>query len=577
MTTVATYLFTRLRQLGVQSIFGVPGDYNLRLLDFVDQNDLHWVGNCNELNAAYAADAYARIKGLGAIITTFGVGELSAINGIAGAYAERSPVVHIVGTPSRDLQNAKVKMHHTFADGDYRRFAQIHSHVTVAQANLLDVALIPDQIDWILLQAMVHSRPVYLEIPDDVATAPVSPVKLTKRLTLPVCDESAAEEEILEEFVKRVASARQPVILVDGESRGMNILQEVDMFVKRTGWPTWTTIFGKGLVNEQLPNSYGIYTGRYGDGESHTYVQSSDLIVFFGPHLSDTNTQNFTTIPSEDITVGLCFDRVHVGARSFRNVPAKRMVQAFLDRLSRIDIPTLENMPSKQAYQADASTLDRAGPLVQKHFYRFVNNIFQESDIILTETGTAAHGGRSFLLPEKASFFTAVTWLSIGYMLPATLGATLARRDSDSTLPAENDSPRAILFVGDGSLQMSIQELSTIIKERLNVIVVIINNDGYTIERAIHGRNQKYNDIASWRHLDALSFFNAPLEHVKVNQFYARTWGELGSVLASPGFQSGTGVRILEVFMGREDCQGSLLAMLEKQVTQDQRDAVAIS
>lgn len=110
---IAEYLFTRLRQLGCLSCHGLPGDFSLRMLDFVHSSGVQWVGNCNELNAGYAADAYARLNGLGALCTTFGVGELSAVNAVAGSYAERVPVVHIVGTPGRKSQREGMLLHHT--------------------------------------------------------------------------------------------------------------------------------------------------------------------------------------------------------------------------------------------------------------------------------------------------------------------------------------------------------------------------------------------------------------------------------------------------------------------------------
>src|SRR4051794_27575791 len=155
--TLAEYLFIRLRQLGVGAIHGVPGDYNLTLLDYVEPTGLLWVGNANELNAGYAADGYARIKGVGALVTTFGVGELSAINAIAGAFTERAAVVHIVGTPPRASQDGRLKIHHTFNDGEYRRFGLMAAQVTVAQANLRDPRTCPEQIDEVLRQCLIHS------------------------------------------------------------------------------------------------------------------------------------------------------------------------------------------------------------------------------------------------------------------------------------------------------------------------------------------------------------------------------------------------------------------------------------
>jgi len=116
---VAEYLFTRLHQMGVRSIHGLPGDYNLVALDYIPKLDLKWVGNVNELNAGYAADGYARIKGISALVTTFGVGELSAANAIAGAYSEHVPVVHIVGVPSTISQRDGMLLHHTLGNGNF--------------------------------------------------------------------------------------------------------------------------------------------------------------------------------------------------------------------------------------------------------------------------------------------------------------------------------------------------------------------------------------------------------------------------------------------------------------------------
>src|SRR5215468_8526828 len=137
VTTVAGYLLTRLAQIGLASVFGVPGDYNLPILDVIaGRPELAWIGMATEPGAGYAADSYARLRGIGALVTTFGVGELSAINAIAGAYAESVPVVHIVGTPALTARNAGVTLHHNLPDGDYDHFARMAAQVTAAQADL---------------------------------------------------------------------------------------------------------------------------------------------------------------------------------------------------------------------------------------------------------------------------------------------------------------------------------------------------------------------------------------------------------------------------------------------------------
>ncbi|KAJ6013503.1 pyruvate decarboxylase [Penicillium herquei] len=556
---LSEYLFTRLHQLGIRSVFGVPGDYNLRLLDFVEPAGLHWVGNCNELNAAYAADGYARINGFSALVTTFGVGELSAINGIAGAFTEKSPVIHIVGTPSRSDQEKRAKLHHTLADGDYRHFATIASHVTRAQTNLVDAQTVPGQIDEVLKQAMIHSQPVYIEIPDDMADVCVSAAEL--KTPLCISDDLFSENEPIQPILNRIYSTKQPIILVDGECRALGIVQQVNELITATGWPTWTTIFGKDIVDGELPNLYGNYTGSLGSDIYNAYFESADLIISLGPHHTDTNTANFSLIPPESVTVSISKNIIQIGDEVHRDI-SNGFLSRLLGALDFKRIPKVEGPPRSPA-TSDQVDHDPEGPLIQKSFWRFVNRLLRTGDLILTETGTASYGGRHFKLPSASRLFGAVTWLSIGYMLPATLGAALAKSEIDP------ESHRAILFIGDGSLQMSVQEISTIIKENLNVIIFVIKNDGYTIERAIHGRKQGYNDIAIWRHSYALQFFGADEKHATENCFTARTYSELENILATDKIQNGKGLRIVEVYMGREDVQGVLLGLLRKQIAEE--------
>lgn len=566
---LADYLFVRLRQLGVQSVFGVPGDYNLRLLDFVVPAGLHWVGNCNELNAAYAADGYARLNGLSALITTFGVGELSAANGIAGAYAERSAVVHIVGTPPRPLASSRALMHHTFNDGEYRRFAAMAIHITVAQTSLTDAVTTPEKIDWILQQALIHNRPVYLEVPDDMGDVLVSSQNLKAPIQVPSVPSPLHEPKVIDRILERVYSALRPLIFVDGESRALGIVEQVEALIKATNWPTWTSVYGKGLINEQLPNVYGLYAAAFGDKPAQEYFESADLILTFGPHYSDTNSYFNTTVPKAAAAITFKDTTVELENEIHRDMSPKKILQHLLQTLdsTRLAKPS---EPTKQVVTTD--DIKATDALAQNNFFRLVNPLLAEGDTVLAETGTAAYGGRSFKLPPQSRFFSAVTWLSIGYMLPATLGAALAKRDQTKTSSSSSRKSQTVLIIGDGSLQMTAQEISVMIKEKLDIVIFIINNEGYTIERVIHGRKQPYNDVPFWRHTEALRYFGADEEHIAQNTFAARTCGELQEVLKSEKLRSGSGVRLVEVMMEREDVQGPLLYLLNKQIAEEQQE-----
>jgi pyruvate decarboxylase len=431
--TLADYVFARLHQLGIRSVFGVPGDYNLRLLDFVEPAGLHWVGNCNELNAAYAADAYARIHGTSALITTFAVGELSAVNAIAGAYAEKAPIISIVGTPARATQEARTNVHHTFADGDFSRFAAMHTHVTVAQTNLLDPRTAPEQFDVTVQQALIHSRPVYIQIPADMVDVKVSAAGLKSKISLPAISHGDNESKVSTRILELMHSAKKPFVFVDGESRCLDVLDEIHELVKTTGWPVWTSPFGKGLVDEHLESFRGIYNADLGGESAKSYFESADLALVFGPHFSSTNTALFSTIPKQAISISFSERHVKIGAEITRDVSNKKLVAELLKQL---DI-------SKLSKPEGPSTLDRTQPsvessesLTQKDFYRVINPMLRPGDIVMGETGTASHGSRDLVLPSGSYYFTAVTWLSIGYMLPAALGAALARKSLSVPLPA---------------------------------------------------------------------------------------------------------------------------------------------
>ncbi|KAJ6093297.1 Thiamine pyrophosphate enzyme C-terminal TPP-binding [Penicillium sp. IBT 16267x] len=563
---LADYLFTRLLQLGVQSVFGVPGDYNLRLLDYVVPAGLHWVGNCNELNAAYAADGYARVNGLSALITTFGVGELSAANGIAGAYAERSPVIHIVGTPMRPTQENRLKMHHTFADGEYKRFSEMAKHITVAQTELQDATTAPERIDWILQQALIHSRPVYLQFPDDMPATLVSSANLKTPIKVPIPPSPACETEVINRILERIYSSKQAAIYVDGESKALGIVDQLDTLIQSTKFPTWTSGWAKGLVNEDYPNAYGLYAASFCDDKpAQDYFESCDLVLAFGPHYSDTNCFSDTAIAKPAVAITFRDSTIQIGSDLYRDISPLKVLSAVLDNLDTSRTTTAQGPPKKIVTLDDIKPTDI---VAQKNFFRLVTQLFREGDNILAETGTAAYGTRHCKLPPKARLFSAVTWLSIGYMLPATLGTALAKRELNKPSGTRNQT---ILIIGDGSLQMTAQEISVMIKEKLDILIIIINNEGYTIERAIHGRKEAYNDVPFWRHTKALEYFGADDEAVKENTFTAKTVGELQEVLKNERVKDGKGVRIVEVFMEREDVpEGPLRWVLDKQLAEEE-------
>jgi pyruvate decarboxylase len=498
-------------------------------------------------------------------VTTFGVGELSAINATAGSYAERAPVVHIVGTPDRATQDGRVTVHHTFNDGNFRRFGQMHAHVTVAQTSLRDPLTSPQEIDRVLQQCLIHSRPVYIEVPVDLVGAPVRADRLQQPIQRPEFLVTPTGTDAIESVLEALYASKRPVILFDGECRALSITKEVQTFIEKTKLPAWTTSYGRGLIDESLPSFQGAYKGAFDEQSVQDFFKQADLVLVFGPHFSTTNSYALTAKPSSETSIVFSDTEIVIAGKTWRDIPAKLALSQLLARLdlskiSQYSSTDLEDLSWNQAQSVSFSNVPKDEPISHSKLWDLFSSFLRSGDIVMGETGTSGYGVREMHTPPNVRVFAPVTWLSIGYMLPAAQGAALAQRDAQSTTDgAVTKSGRTILFIGDGSLQMTVQEISTIIRHNLNVIIVLLNNDGYTIERAIHGLKESYNDVAAWRYLGAPSFFGA-----KEGTFtaQARTWGELEKVLANEELEHGTGLRMIELFLDREDVPKGPLAML---------------
>ncbi|PVH84050.1 pyruvate decarboxylase [Cadophora sp. DSE1049] len=514
---IAEYLYRRLVQLGCKSLHGLPGDFNLLALDFVEPSGLRWVGNCNEVNAGYAADAYARVTGLGAIMTTFGVGELSAVNAVAGAYAEVAPLVHILGTPPKEAQNNHLFLHHTLGNGDYQPFARIHKEITIAQADLVDVEKAPAEIDRVLRACYVESRPVYIQLPTDMVTKTVDASLLETPIDL---SPSPAVQ---------LYAAQRPVVLVNGGVQKRRITGVVDILIKKLQIPVFA--IGKGAVDETLPFFAGLYAGDGTDPQINEAFNQSDLILTIGNIQSDLNTAGFTAkFPVSD-TVALHYTYCLIGETKLDGVPFKSL------------IPRLTEAIETSKLQASTTKGDE---ITHAWLWPRLTKWFQQGDLVVTDTGTSYVGYWSSSLQPNTQIINQILWSSIGYGVGAAQGAALAAADMGK-------GQRTICLEGDGSFQLTAQEIFTIIRHNLNVTMFVIENDGYTIERFVHGLEASYNDVARWKYAH-FPWVCAPEEHHdRIKTWRIRTRRELEGLLDSPAFAHGKGLQFAEMHMPKLD------------------------
>ncbi|KAI1288999.1 thiamine pyrophosphate enzyme [Xylaria venustula] len=546
---VAEYLFTRLHQIGIRSIHGLPGDFNLVAIDYIPKVGLEWVGNCNELNAAYAADGYARVKGMGAIVTTFGVGELSAINGLAGAYSEMVPVVHIVGCPSTISQRSGMLLHHTLGNGDFNVFANMSAPISCVVAKLNDPAEIASQIDHALRECYLRTRPVYIMLPTDMVTKKVEGELLNTEIDLhePANDEDK-ENYVVDVVLKYLHAAQKPVVLVDACAVRSRVLEEVHAFIDKTKLPVFVTPMGKSAIDETHSSYGGVYAGSASHPEIKTAVEDSDLVLSIGSLKSDFNTAGFSYRLSQLNTIDFHTDHCVVRYSEYPGVKMRGVLRKITERVDTAQLKV--QAPPKTFATADDEFEGDDGPIKQAWFWPRISNFFREGDIVVSETGTANFGVWETVFPPNVTALNQTLWGSIGWAVGACQGAALAAKDTGG-------KRRTILFEGDGSLQLTAQEISTMIRHGLDIIIFVICNDGYTIERFIHGMDAAYNDVATWQYRDLGTVFGGSPQTVK--SYAVHTPAELETLLADDDFAVNYhGLRLVELYMGREDAPRSL-------------------
>ena len=479
--TVGAILLSRLHALGVQRIYGVPGDYNLEFLEMMrEPYGLPFIGNCNELNAAYAADGEARLTGISALLTTYGVGDLGALPGIAGSYAEGVPVLSISGAPPLSTIRSKALLHHTLADGNYDNVLNCYREFTVATALITPENAVLE-IDRVLAACWREKRPAYLQLPSDICYT-----EIEVPATLPDLKAGASDARRLAKAVEalcaKLTAAKRPLLLLDGMVRSQQIAGLVEKLVAHWQIPFAVHSPAKGLLPESNPHFLGIYRGKASSPELFEYVAQADCILGFDARFVDAVSGYFTQsynpaamidIQPHDLRIdGIFYDGVRVAdlLSALLKAPAPHH-----QRLPAPSIPAPAPMP-ETGWCQDA-------------FWQRIATFIAPNDVVIAENGTSNVGLSRYKLATGSAYIAQPIWGAIGYTLPALLGTLLAAPER-----------RQMLFIGDGSLQLTVQELSTILHHGLKPIVFLINNDGYTIERLILGETSAYNDIVEWNY-----------------------------------------------------------------------------
>ncbi|XRG77128.1 thiamine pyrophosphate-binding protein [Rossellomorea sp. GAMAL-10_SWC] len=504
--TVGQFLFDCLKQEGITEIFGVAGDYNFSLLDTLERyNGIQFIEGRNELNAGYASDGYARIKGISALITTFGVGELNACNPIAGAYSEHVPIIHIVGSPKEKDQKEHKLMHHTLMDGDFNVFRNMYKQITAYSAVLTpENAMI--EIPAAIRIAKEKKQPVYLVVADDLVDQPIMErIEPTQQLKTSNLKSLQAATEHVRQLLE---NAKRPVILVDVKTMRFGLQAAVLNLADAMKIPVASMMFGKGAFDETHPNYIGMYLGSFGCSEVQSTVENADCIIAIGLVPADTNTGNFTAKLNSMVTIHIQSDLVKIAEAVYPNVLANDLLQV----VQNVGY-TGQGLHKKVSFPYDQYNVSTEEPLKAAGYYPLFQRMLKQDDIMIVEIGTLFNGMAEVRLPSNIVYIGQGGWGSIGYATPSTFGACIAAPER-----------RVLLFTGDGSLQLTAQEISSMLYYGCKPIIFVLNNDGYTIEKYLNvkTKNQTYNKIPRWSYTKLAEAFGG-------NAFTAivRTYGEL--------------------------------------------------
>jgi TPP-dependent 2-oxoacid decarboxylase len=477
--TIGAYLIDRLRALGVEHVFGIPGDYVLGFYDQLVASELKVVTTCDEQGAGFAADAYARIRGLGVVCITYCVGGLKVANTTAGAFAEKSPVVVISGAPGMKERERNPLLHHKVKEFDTQR--KVFEQLTVASAVLSDPQTAFQEIDRVLHAVLRYKRPVYIELPRDMVAR--LGIKHHSPAQFHESSDPAALAEALAEAVAMINAARQPVILADVEVHRFGLQELLLELIEKANIPFASTILGKSVMSEQHPLCLGVYEGAMGRDDVRAYVESSDCVIMLGTFMTDINLGIYTARLDPARSISATSEKLSIRYHNFEDVRFKDFVRGLIGA----DLRRRESGAHPHPEEEPGFQVEAGAKLTVKRVFQRLDAFLSDETIVTVDVGDALFGAADLFIHRRTEFLGPAYYASMGFAVPAAIGAQLA-----------NPSLRPLVIVGDGAFQMTGMEVATALRLNLNPIILVLNNAGYGTERHIH--NGPYNDILPWEY-----------------------------------------------------------------------------
>ena len=525
------FLFEYLYRCGVRHSFGVPGDFALPTFAWLEKSKITNVTMTHEPGAGFAADGYSRVNGIGLVCVTYCVGGLNVVNAIAGAYAEKSPVVIVSGAPGRKDREKDPLLHHKVKTFETQR--RVYDEVTVASTVLLEEERAAAEIVRCVDACLRQKRPVYIELPHDMAdrTIPVS-------LRSPMADETsdpATLEAATEETLELLRKSKRPIILAGVELARYRLAHLVIEIAERLNIPIAADLLSRSAIPENHPLYLGVYGGAMSSDEQvRKYVESSDLVLMLGTFITDMSMGFYTAKLDRRRTILATTERLTVKYHRYESV----QFADFLSVLAKATIrPKQFRDPNPHFIPKPLRKSERADEMTVVDFFRILSLHLNENCCVVADIGDAIFGAVGIKSARQAQFIAPAYYMSMGFAVPAGIGIQLAAKNL-----------RPFVIVGDGAFQMTGMEVSTAVRFGLNPIVFVLNNDGYGTMRRIH--DGSFTTITQWHYAKVCELVGGG-DAVTVS-----TKGELDEAISRA--RQSDNLTVVEVMIPRDDMSPQL-------------------
>jgi indolepyruvate decarboxylase len=445
----------------------------------------------------------------------------------------------ITGSPGLRERIHNPLLHHMVRN--WRTQYDVFEKLCCAGTELNDPLDAFSEIDRVLAAAARYKRPVYLEIPRDMVH--VRPETSPRYKHPELRSDTRALAEAVDETVRRIENARQPVFLLGVEVHRFGLQEEVVRLAEDSGIPMAATMLGKGVVAETHPLYMGLYEGGLGREEVTRYVEASDCVVMLGTFMTDINLGIYTAELDLADCIYATSEQLRVRYHHYHDVRLEDFVRALAARHPR---PKNPPPPAPTDFWKEPFTLRPEDRITVTRMIERLDEQLEDGTVVIADVGDALFGATELTTRGRTEFISPAYYTSMGFAVPAALGVHVARPDA-----------RVVAIVGDGAFQMTGMELSNLVRHKFATVVIVLDNGGYGTERLLHPGDWRFNDIHPWQYEKLPELLGGGTGHL------VRTEGEFDRALAL-AWQDRGGPSIIRVLLDASDCSRALAKMAER-------------